>query len=198
MASSVRPSTQILSFDNFAALESHLKATHDKYEQAIRRYEEVLGDVLREFKPNQSKGKVQEQWAQNIRQALNSKDAKRKNKPVKLGKNQKDADSAEEWVSLDPVSVFIGRTGRGTAELYFEAINQLREDLSKLNSAISMATRLKTKSSSAGSAALLVSMINDIPNKIVVKASSDEKKRFSISCELVVPTASPRLGSTRF
>ena len=89
MASSVRPSTQILSFDNFAALESHLKATHDKYEQAIRRYEEVLGDVLREFKPNQSKGKVQEQWAQNIRQALNSKDAKRKNKPVKLGKNQR-------------------------------------------------------------------------------------------------------------
>ena len=187
--SSVPTSTQIPSFDSFAALESHLKATRDQYQQTIKRYEEVLGDVLREFKPGQGKEKSQEQWAQNIKQAMNSKDSKSKPKQVKENKNQKDGASSEEWVTLDPVSVFVGRTNRGTAELYFEAINQLRSDLSRIDSAVAMASKLKTKSSSSGNTALLVSMINDVPNRIVIKTSNQDGKKYSIVCELVIPAS---------
>ena len=189
VVSSASPSTQILSFDSFAALESHLKATHDQYQQTIRRYEEVLGNVLREFKPGQGKEKSQEQWAQNIKQAMNSKDSKSKPKQVKENKNHKDGSSSEEWVTLDPVSVFVGRTNRGIAELYFEAINQLRSDLTRIDSAVSMASKLKTKSSSSGNTALLVSMINDVPSRIVIKTSNQDAKKYSIVCELVIPAS---------
>jgi hypothetical protein len=188
LASSLSPSTQILSFDNFAALESHLKATREKYQQLTRRYEEVLGNTLREFKPTQTKGKNQEQWALNIRQALNSKDSKGKYKPPKE-KNQKDGTSGEEWVSLDPISIFVGRTNRGISELYFEAINQLRSDLTKIDAAISLTGKLKSRSSSANNAALIVSVINDIPTKIVVKPANEGVKKFSLSCEITVPRA---------
>ena len=40
-------STQILSFDNFGALETHLRSTKTRYAELIKKYEETLGSILR-------------------------------------------------------------------------------------------------------------------------------------------------------
>ena len=41
-------STQVLSFDNFGALENHLRSLKSRYGDLIKKYEETLGSILRE------------------------------------------------------------------------------------------------------------------------------------------------------
>lgn len=188
---SVSASTYILSFDNFSALESYLGSVKQKCEDSIHRYEEVLGDILRDSGSSDSgeKGKANtnEQWAQDIRHALDAKDAKPKTKPKGSDKKQKHGDNLEEWIQLDPFSVFVGRHNRGIAELYFETISQLKADLVRVNSATELVGRLKVKATSTGKAALTVSILNGVPSKIVVRTGGQESKKFSIAVRVEVP-----------
>ncbi|MEO9320088.1 MAG: hypothetical protein ABI361_05390 [Nitrososphaera sp.] len=195
----VSASTYILSFDNFVALESFLTSTKQKCEDSIHRYEEVLGDILRESgtAAGSDKASSQEQWAQEIKQALDSKDAKPKSKPKGNDKKQKHGDGLEEWIDLDPVSVFVGRQNRGIAELYFEVISQLKSDRVKIDSAIALVGRLKAKATATGNTALTVSILNGIPSKIVVRTAGQELKKFSLAIRAEVPAVAPNFAMAK-
>lgn len=199
--------TQVLSFENFGALESHLKMLKNRYADMIKKYEETLGFILRDTKPTSKKTqKVQENWALEMQRTLSKTTAAAKSTqlakkeepkpklPFGIGgkskeKEQAKPDSSGEWVSLDPLSLFIGQKNRGLAEIYFDTINILRENLNKINSAISVCSALRAKAATAGSTSLVVAFVNDIPTKVMLKPLRDgTTKKYTMAFSFAVPT----------
>lgn len=196
--------TQVLSFENFGALESHLRALKNRYGDMIKKYEETLGFILRDNKPTSTKTqKVQEKWALEMQRAITPTAAaakgkqqiskKEEGKPKMFG-NGKDKDkdmpeSSGEWIPLDPMSLFIGQKNRGLAEIYFDTINILRDNVAKINLALSVCSALKAKAATAGSTSLVVSFVNDIPTKVMLKpANAKELKKYTMAFSFAVPS----------
>jgi hypothetical protein len=194
--------TQVLSFENFGALESHLRVLKNRYNDMIKKYEETLGFILRDSKPTSAKSqKVQEKWALEMQRAMTttamaakSKQIvkKEENKPKMFGNGKDNEDKPEssgEWISLDPMSLFIGQKNRGLAEIYFDTINILRDNVAKINSALSVCSALKAKAATAGSTSLVVSFINDIPTKVLLKPVRDDgSKKYTMAFSFAVPS----------
>ena len=193
---------QVLSFESFAALENHLRAIKNKYTDMIKKYEETLGYILRDTKPTSLKTQqVQHQWAVEMQRSLTAKSAATNTKMVKKedGKpklfgngNGKDKQNEKpengEWIILDPMSLFIGPKNQGLAEIYFDTINVLRENIAKINSALSVCIALKAKATSTGTTSLIVSFINDIPTKVQIQSSKDNKKKYTMAYSFAVPS----------
>src|SRR6185503_2614572 len=192
--------TQVLSFENFGALENHLRVLKNKYSDMIKKYEETLGFILRDTKPTSTKvQKVQDKWALDMQRALatTNASAKGKNQIVKkedskpkmfgLGNEKgkdKEGDKLDtgEWITLDPMSLFVGQKNRGLAEIYFDTINILRDNVAKINSALSVCGALKAKAATAGSTSLVVSFVNDIPTKVMLKPiRAGQTKKYSMA-----------------
>ena len=58
---------QILAFDSFAALETHLRILRAKYNDMIKSYEETLGFILRDTRPSTIKSQqMQEKWSEEM------------------------------------------------------------------------------------------------------------------------------------
>jgi len=199
--------TQILSFENFGALESHLRILKNKYSDMVRHYEETLGFVLRDTKPISVKNQLaQQKWVQEMQEALTSSDQKARPGMVKKddskktfggGKDKPDG-SAGEWVTLDPMSVFVGPKNRGLAEIYFDTINILKESVSKLNLALSICAAVKAKASMSGNTSLVVSFVNDIPTKVLLKSVDDSaSKKYTMSFSFAVPSMPPAVQSVK-
>jgi hypothetical protein len=185
-----------MSFDNFAALESYLKAIKVSYEEATRKYEEILGGILRDSKTGASSKKMQDRWIYEIQQSLAAKDPKAHQQLLKKESSKdKQALGTGEWVMLDPLSVFVGMKSRGIAELYFDVISELREILSKISLAISVVTKLKLKASTMGNSSLIVSFANDIPNKIVLKTNKQAIEKYSVVYNFAIASAVPAAKS---
>jgi hypothetical protein len=201
-------STQILSFENFGALEGHLRMLKSNYNDMVKKYEETLGYILRDTKPASAKTqKVQEKWALEMQRAMVSsakttsttkvptkKDAKEKShssasKLFGKGKDKEKQESVIDWISLDPMSIFVGPKNRGMAEIYFDTINVLRENINKISLALSICSTLKVKASTAGSASLIVSFVNDIPTKVLLQSSDDAgAKKYAMTFRFSVPS----------
>jgi hypothetical protein len=194
--------TQVLSFDNFGALESHLRTLKNRYSDLIKKYEETLGYILRDNKPTSMKTqKVQEKWALEMQRAMTPAAGvpkgkqivkKEESKPMFGSGKDKEKDRPEssgEWISLDPMSLFIGQKNRGLAEIYFDTINILRENVAKINSALSVCSALKAKAATAGGTSLVVAFLNDIPTKVLLKPTRDEgSKKYVMAFTFAVPS----------
>ena len=62
---------QILSFDNFGALETHIRILKSKYADMIKGYEETLGFILRDTRPSTTKSsQLQQKWSEEMQAAL--------------------------------------------------------------------------------------------------------------------------------
>ena len=136
-------SNQVLSFENFGGLENHLRGLKNRYNDTIKKYEETLGYILRDVKPTSLKSqKVQQQWALEMQRAMSAAATDRKilkkdeGKPKRFdnGNGKDKPEGAGEWISLDPMSLFIGPKNIGLAEIYFDTINVLKENIAKINS----------------------------------------------------------------
>jgi hypothetical protein len=192
--------TYILSFDNFSGLENHLNVLKNKYNEMIKSYEETLGYILRDTKTGGSKvQKVQQQWALDMQRAMTSPSAKDKNivkqesKPKTFGngkdKNLEKPEAVGEWINLDAMSLFVGPKNRGLAEIYFDTVNILKENVTKINMALSICSTLKAKAAAASGASLVVSFVNDLPTKVVLKAVKDAgQKKYSMAFTFAVPS----------
>jgi len=194
---------QVLSFESFASLENHLRAIKNKYTDIIKKYEETLGYILRDTKPTSLKTQqVQHQWAVEMQRSLTAKSAatrdtkmvKKEDSKSKLfgngnGKDkQNEKPESGEWINLDPMSLFIGPKNQGLAEIYFDTINVLRENIAKINSALSVCIALKAKATSTGTTSLVVSFINDVPTKVQIQSSKDNKKKYTMAYSFAVPS----------
>ena len=173
---------QILSFDNFGALETHLRILKAKYNDMIKSYEETLGFILRDTRPSTIKNQqLQQKWSEEMQQALNAKEentkpgmGKKDDGKKMFGSSKGKGDpSLGEWVLLDPMSVFVGPKNKGMAEIYFDSINMLRDSIGKLNLALSICGAVKAKAAMSGNTSLLVSFVNDIPTKVVLRSSEE-------------------------
>ncbi|HEX2014590.1 MAG TPA: hypothetical protein VLA68_05115 [Nitrososphaera sp.] len=192
---------QILTFDNFASLETHLRVLKAKYNDMIKNYEETLGFVLRDTKPSSLKSQqLQQKWAEEMQQALSANDPRNKPTPGKKddGKKmfgnskEKHNPAAGEWVALDPMSVFVGPKNKGLAEIYFDTINVLRENVSKINMALSICGAVKAKAAMSGNTSLVVSFVNDIPTKVLLRPADDSSaKKYTMSFSFAVPSMPP-------
>jgi hypothetical protein len=195
--------TEILSFENFSALEHHLRGLRNKYNETIKKYEETLGFILRDTKPNSLKTqRVQEKWALEMQRAMTSTAASRgkqivkkeESKPKLFGNGKdkdkdKPLDGSGEWVPLDPMSLFIGKKSRGLAEIYFDTISNLQENVAKITAALSVCSALKAKAATSGSTSLVVSFVNNIPTKVVLKPLRDDgSKRYALAFSFAVPS----------
>jgi hypothetical protein len=193
--------TQILSFENFIGLENYLRAIKNKQAEMIKNYEETLGYILRDTKAASVKGqKVQQQWALDMQRAIaipSAKDnkivKKEENKPKMFGngkdKNNEKPESSGEWITLEPMSLFVGPKNKGLAEVYFDAINFLKDNVGKLNTALSVCSSLRARAAAASSTSLVVSFVNDLPTKIVLKSmKGSEQKKYSMAFTFAVPS----------
>jgi regulator of replication initiation timing len=188
---------QILAFDSFGALETHLRILKAKYNDMIKNYEETLGFILRDTRPSTVKNQqLQQKWSEEMQQALN---AKEESKPGMQKKDEgkkmfgaskgKGDPSMGEWVSLEPMSVFVGPKNKGMAEIYFDSINLLRENVGKINLALSICGAVKAKAAMSGNTSLLVSFVNDIPTKVVLRSSEETmSKKYAMSFTFAVPS----------
>ena len=93
------------------------------------------------------------------------------------------------WVSLEPMSVYVGPKNKGMAEIYFESINMLQENVGKLNLALSVCGAVKAKAAMSGNTSLLVSFVNDIPTKVVLRSSEETMtKKYTMAFSFAVPS----------
>jgi hypothetical protein len=204
---SIFAATQVLSFENFNALESHLRALKNKYTDMIKKYEETLGFILRDTKPNSKKTqKVQEKWALEMQKAMTTtaataskdkkitkkEDAKPKMLGLGIGKDKKKEDekldNTGEWISIEPMSLFIGQKSRGLAEIYFETINILNDNLAKINAALSICGVIRAKTASSANTSLVVSFVNDVPTKVMLKPTNDSNsQKYRLAFSFAVP-----------
>ncbi|MGI0024226.1 MAG: hypothetical protein ACREA4_03650 [Nitrososphaera sp.] len=199
--------TQILSFENFGALESHLRILKAKYNEMVRNYEETLGFVLRDTKPGSVKNQLaQQKWVQEMQEALTTNDKTRpgtvkKDDGKKMfgGKDkEKQGGAVGEWVTLDPMSVYVGPKNRGLAEIYFDTINILKENVGKINLALSICSAVKAKAAMSGNTSLVVSFVNDIPTKVLLKSADDSaSKKYTMSFSFAVPSMPPAAQSLK-
>jgi hypothetical protein len=198
---------QILSFDNFSALEAHLRSLKIKYSELIKNYEETLGFILRDTRPSTIKNQqVQQRWSEEMQMALNRGDDKsktantRKDDGKKLFGNSKEKSDPllGEWVSLEPISVFVGPKNKGMAEIYFDAINLLKDNVNKLTMALSICGAVKAKAAMSGNTSLIVSFVNDVPAKIVLRSSDEaQAKKYAMSFSFAVPSLPATIRSIR-
>jgi len=211
--------TQVLSFENFGTLESYLRALKNAYNDRIKEYEETLGYLLRDASQTNSKNqKIQTRWALEIQRSISTRAnasgkspaavtiAKKIPKdnhisssplPSKLFRKGRSKDNTEKqessdgWIHLEPISIFIGAKNRGLAELYFDTINTLKENVIKINSSLAICSTLKVKAASAGSASLMVSFVNDIPTRVMFNSFKDgESKKYTMAFSFAVPSVS--------
>lgn len=212
-------STQVLYFDNLVALEAHLQGLMVQCKESADEYRELLGEYLRKRQGQ----KEEEQWSQEISQALSGnpdvpsekKDTKEKKGGLFGGGKQKEKGgmpggqpkkekgsmfgggkpkAATDWVPFDPFAVFVGQESKGVAELYFEAINTLDDAAKKTESALSTLGALKGKAASAGNVLAVMSFINGVPAKVILRQAADgQKKRKKMEFSFVVPVARPAL-----
>ena len=197
---------EILAFDNFGALETHLRILRAKYNDMIKSYEETLGFILRDTRPSTIKSQqLQEKWSEEMQQAINAKHepskpgaGKKEDGKKSFGSKGKGDPSLGEWVSLDPMSVFVGPKNKGMAEIYFEVINMLQENVGKLNLALSVCGAVKAKAAMSGNTSLLVSFVNDIPTKAVLRSSEETMtKKYAMSFSFAVPSMPPTAQSIK-
>lgn len=189
--------TQILTFENFGALEGHLRTLKNKYSDMIKSYEEALGYILRDTRPNTTKNQqMQQKWAQDMQEALLGSDprnkivaARREDGGKKLfGNKDKHEGPTAEWVPLDPMSVFVGPKNKGLAEIYFETINLLKDNINKITSALSICSAVKAKAAMSGNTAVVVCFVNDIPTKVLLKPVDESaSKKYTMSFSFAVP-----------
>jgi hypothetical protein len=139
-----------------------------------------------------------------MQQALEARDDKTKpgmqkkddGKKMFGGKDKGDP-SLGEWVLLDPMSIFVGPKNKGMAEIYFDTINMLRDHVGKLNLALSVCGAVKAKAAMSGNTSLLVSFVNDIPTKVVLRSSEETMtKKYSMSFSFAVPALPAPLAQT--
>ena len=193
--------TQILSFENFIGLENYLRMIKNKQTEMIKNYEETLGYILRDTKAASVKGqKVQQQWALDMQRAIaipsakDNKIVKKEENKSKMFGNGKDKandkpESSGEWITLEPMSLFVGPKNKGLAEVYFDAINLLKDNVGKLNTALSVCSSLRARAAAASSTSLVVSFVNDLPTKIVLKSmKGSEQKKYSMAFTFAVPS----------
>lgn len=199
---SANAATQILSFENFGALEVHLRSLRSKYSDMIKQYEETLGFILRDTRPGTMRAQqAQQRWAEEMQQALSDsdpRDPRNKTAIVKkddnkrmFGSREKDNHNpaAGEWVALDPMSVFIGPKNKGLSEIYFDTINLLKENVGKITLALSICNAVKAKAAMSSNTSLVVSFVNDIPTKVLLRSGDDSsQKKYSMSFSFAVPS----------
>lgn len=187
-------SAYIISFDNFAEMEEHLQGLLTRHRDAAARYREALGEIM--CRGGKAGGKEDEKWLQEMRKALAAAEGGKKKqddreKPGGFFKKEKkhNHEIQERWVEFDPFSVFVGSDLRGSAELYFEAINHLEETANRIQVALNVAGALKSRAASPGGVSLLASFVGDAPSKIIVRPASAAGKK-TITVDLAIPSTS--------
>lgn len=200
-------STQVLFFDNLGALEAHLQALLGSYKDSSEKCKEALGNLLRE-KQGQ---KEEKQWSQEISKAFSGSSAETGEKKIKkekggmFGSDKPKKEKSkmfggskpkapEDWIAFEPFAVFVGQESKGMAELYFEAINNMDETAKKVELALNTLGTLKGKVSAAGNVSAVVSFVNGIPVKVMLKpAQEGRSKKKMIEVSFRVPAARPAM-----
>lgn len=182
-------SAQVISFDDFGALEAHLHTLLDHHKELAAKYREALGEIMR------GGDKVDEKWSQEMSVVLAGEKPKvAKEKPRLIGGAKKESkDQNQAWVPFDPFSVYTGNSASGAAELYFEAINQLDDTARRIQLSIDIMNTLRSRFSAPGSISLTVSFVNDAPSKMILKPVARDLQKKSLAFSFSVPAAAPVL-----
>lgn len=185
-------SAYIISFDNFAEMEDHLQGLLARHKDAAARYREALGEIMR--REGKEGVKENEKWLQEMRKALAAAEGSKKKKheaekPRGFFKKEKKQshEIQESWVEFEPFSVFVGSDLKGSAELYFEAINHLAEMANRIQVALNVAGALRSRAASPGGVSLLASFVGGAPSKIIVRPASAAGKK-TIKVDLAIPS----------
>ncbi|GEM_PF-2969699 len=142
------------------------------------------------------KDKDKEKKSDKAKEKPKDKDKDNDKKQISLFKSfgkekgrQSEEDSAN-WIQLDPISIFVGEKNKGLAELYFDSVNQLKESLGTIEKAISICDILKARTTMGSNVSIIVSFVNDIPVKVVLKQKDkSELKKYSFTSDFMISLA---------
>ncbi len=191
-------SSQILTFSTLQEFMEFTDENIQLHKSELTRYEDELGQMLREVGQDNTNA----EWAKQMQaklspQAKQAKTDGKKDEKKDKGKEKKEMKEMKEkrkdekgknvsanWKSYNDLHIFAGITHQGKTEVYFEAINELKARLEKLDKIKEALVQLKSVGLS--SVLYLVYVKNSVPEKLVLlPQEKQEEGKFEFKADFV-------------
>lgn len=199
-------SSQILIFETLRQFTQFVDNTLQLHKSMLARYEEDLGLTLRQAEQNAGEA----EWAKEMQSKLVpqskqvQKDDEKKEEKHDKGKEEKEAETKEEkkerkkeekakkgstnWKMYNDVQIYTGNATQGKTEVYFEAVNELKTHIDRLNRVRETITQLTNAGIS--NAFYLVYTKNNMPEKLVLlPQGKQDKEKFEFKADFVTENA---------
>lgn len=202
-------STKLFIFRSVLDFTHFVNRSIEVHKSELSRYEDELGMMLRQATQDDKTN----EWANNVKSKLNQEgekpvDAKEKEgkdkKEMKDKKDKKDkkelkvkkgkSKNAKNWASYKELSIFTGDARQGKTEVYFEAVNELKVEIDKLNKIKETVNQLINAGIS--NAFYLVYAKNGIPEKLILlPQQTQELDRFEFKADFITKNVEVPLES---
>ncbi len=205
-------SSQILIFETLRQFTQFVDNTIQLHKSMLARYEEDLGLTLRQAEQNAGEA----EWAKEMQSKLVpqskqvQKDDEKKEEKHDKGKEEKEAERKEEkaerkeekakrkeekakkgstnWKMYNDVQIYTGNATQGKTEVYFEAVNELKTQVDRLNRVRETIAQLTNAGIS--NAFYLVYTKNNMPEKLVLlPQGKQDKEKFEFKADFVTENA---------
>lgn len=179
--------SQIFIFKSLLDLTKFVDENLELHKSELSRYEEELGQMLRQAEQDNST----DEWVKEIKSKLTPEEKpKSSSEKVKVKEHKEHREKKEKskdaknWVNYKDLRIFTGKATQGMTEVYFEAVNELKVHIDKLNSAKEILAQLANAGISH--AFYLVYIKNGIPEKLVfIPQGTREQTKFEFRADFV-------------
>lgn len=161
--------SQILIFSSLLDLSRFVDRSLETHKSELSRYEDDLGQILRQAEQDNST----DEWAKEIMSKLKPEEKSKQDDKKTKGNERKERDKKKEkskddksWVSYKNLQIFTGSPAKGKAQVYFEAVNELKAHIDKINTIRGALDQLA--SSGISNAFYIVYTKNGVPERIVL------------------------------
>lgn len=200
--------SKILIFESLQALNQFVDNVSNLYKTELSMYEEELGQMLRQVGHDddawakeiqsklapQGKQSAKSDDKKDGKDSIEEKDDKKKKPREKKGKEkgkedrerkkeEKGRKNSTNWKSYDDIHIFIGNANQGKTEVYFEAVNELKIILEKLDRI--RETLARFASLGMGDQLYLIYTKNGVPEKLVLLKNAMREGKFEFRADFV-------------
>jgi len=183
--------SQIFIFNTLQDFSNYLDNELRLYNAELSRYEDELGSMLRQAEQTNS----EEEWIKEMKIKLGQDknpaptagEKKERRKDARNEKHKKEkkerSKTSQNWVNYRDIQIFTGKPSQGKTEVYFDAVNELKAGIEKLNKAKETVTQLA--SAGIANAFYLVYLKNGMPEKLVLLPQEQQETKFEFTADFI-------------
>lgn len=178
----VQLSSQILTFETLQEFIQFIDNTIENQKFELSRYEEELGKMLRQTTQNGA----EEEFAKQLQDKLSHKDKPPNSKEKKNGKKVKTEEKPKKnvnWRNYKDIQIFTGNVNQGKTEVYFEAVNELKTTIEKLQRIKEVL--MEFTNIGLGNVLYFVYTKNGIPIRLVLLPHTTQEDKFEFKADFV-------------